>query len=119
MNFDDTIFHNLSPQYPYLVIYIQTKILCVFNASAIHVQIATLCKCLACDTKKSKAKSHRLSEGSYMTSLPINNVGGMHAALQHEFGCVCIYKCFCVHIHVFVFASKHLYLFNHNAVMQL
>ena len=81
MNFDDTIFHNLSPQYPYLIIYIQTKNLCVFNASAIHVQIATLCKCVASDTTKSKAKSHRLSEGRYMSSLPINNVGAcMHAA---------------------------------------
>ena len=55
-----------------------------------------------------------------MSSMINNNMGVcMHAALQHEFGCVCIYKCFCVHIHVFVFASKNLYLFNHNTVMQL
>ena len=62
MNFDDAISHNLSSQYPYLVIYIQTNFLGVFNASAVHVQIATLCKCLADETKKSKAKSYRLSD---------------------------------------------------------
>ena len=44
--------HNSSPQYPYLVIYIPTTFWGVFNASAVHGQIATLNKCLASDTKK-------------------------------------------------------------------
>ena len=41
MNFDAAISHNVSPQYPYLVMYIQTKFLGVFSASAVHVQITS------------------------------------------------------------------------------
>ena len=63
------------------------------------MQIATLCKCLVSDTKKSKAKSHRLSEGSYMSSLPINNVGACMQLCSMSLG-VCAYTSASVYIYV-------------------
>ena len=60
MNFDAAISHNVSPQYPYLVMYTQTKFLGVFSASAVHVQI-TSASFWPVTLAKSKAKSYRLS----------------------------------------------------------